>query len=85
MPGRGKGKYVSRNFQRHDIGLVKAKVNTHTNEVEELTVEVKVIDDIPKIPKPDNDGGGSSVDALIVKRKQSARHRKPVNKQKNTN
>lgn len=85
MPGRGKGKYVSRNFQRHDIGLVKAKINTHTNEVEELTLEIKAIDEIPKIPKPDADDGGASVDALIVKRKQSARNTKPVNKRKNTN
>jgi hypothetical protein len=88
MPGRGKtsfGKYVSKNFQRLGLGTVKAIVNTETNEVAEVTIEVKAIDEIPKEVEEVEEDDGASVDALIVKRKESARHRKPVNKQKNTN
>lgn len=88
MPGRGStsfGKYVSRNFQRPDIGMVKAKVNEKTQDVKDVVVEVAIPNEVmSEIPKEDS---GLSVDALITKRKETVRTRKKKspNKQKNTN
>ena len=40
MPRRGKNKYISRNFQRSDIGRVK--ISKKEDELPELTLETSI-------------------------------------------
>jgi len=53
MPNRGKSKYISKNFQRVDIGVVKVKVDI--DKPSEVTVEIPVElnEEIPlELPAP---------------------------------
>ena len=83
MPGRKDqpvGKYISKNFLRLDIGRVKVKINTKTEEVEQVIVETKI--EVPEAVE--NQTSSMGVDALIEQRKRKTK-KNSTNKLKNTN